>query len=123
MIRTEDFMAVRVRYIQIFTAGLLEGLTYGGIMPFATEEAAQEWATVASAGIENPIAGTPYRVTEYTIEQIVEDAEPASEVVNFGRGYQAVYKGRLCTPTFQDKGAALAYISILDAGVRQPEYA
>ncbi|MCI0393193.1 MAG: hypothetical protein MOB07_31075 [Acidobacteria bacterium] len=46
------------------------------------------------------------------------------EVVQFrhAEGFQVVYKGRLCTPTFESRGGALAYINILDAGVRKPEY-
>jgi hypothetical protein len=50
------------------------------------------------------------------------EMEQKTEVVNFGHGFRVMYKGGFCTPHFQDKGAAQAYIDILDKGLRQPEY-
>ena len=45
------------------------------------------------------------------------------EVVQFSREEWRVYwNGRLTSPTFNSKGAALAYATILQSGARNPEY-
>lgn len=40
-----------------------------------------------------------------------------------GDGFGVVFNGRECSPTFNSKGAAQAYLDALNAGTRQPEYA
>jgi hypothetical protein len=36
--------------------------------------------------------------------------------------YRVVFNGRLCSPNFNSKGAAAAYLEMLVAGRRKPEY-
>lgn len=46
------------------------------------------------------------------------------EVVTFDRGetFRAVWRGRLCTPEWEQRGPAEAYLDMLERGQRQPEY-
>lgn len=52
---------------KFFTSGTLTGLTYDFKMEFVTEQSAIEWATTAEQGIEKPVSGSPYRVTNWTV--------------------------------------------------------
>lgn len=52
---------------KLFTAGILAGLTYNFDMEFVTEQAAIDWAKRAEKGIERPISGSPYRVTDWIV--------------------------------------------------------
>lgn len=48
-----------------FTGGMLVGLTHTSAMSFVNQAAALKWLKVACEGIENPIGGSPYRVTQW----------------------------------------------------------
>lgn len=45
-----------------------------------------------------------------------------SDVFYLKGAWKVIYKMIVCTPDFNSEGAALAYIEMLDKGVRKPEY-
>lgn len=51
----------------------------------------------------------------------------ANEVVALRNGlmieYRVFFNGRICSPSWQQKGPAKSYLDALEAGTRQPEYA
>lgn len=60
---------------------------------------------------------------EMTMEnQVIRDPSVKNQGITNPDSFRVLFNDKLCSPTFNSKGAAIVYLQQLQKGIRKPEY-